>query len=80
MPIQVGTVAMLQYSFGASSATLSVRPVNRVTAGTFRATIRATIMDNIPYGSHPDREYPALAMCSSIANPTVVSATAAAQG
>ncbi|TBL80789.1 DUF4280 domain-containing protein [Paenibacillus thalictri] len=63
--------ATLQCSFGAAPSTLVVLPANRVTT----ATPIANIMDNkplvniLPFG-----------MCSSMANPTVASATAAALG
>ncbi|MBD2867577.1 DUF4280 domain-containing protein [Paenibacillus arenilitoris] len=63
--------AMLQCSFGAAPGTLVVLPEKRVV----NAMPAATIMDNkpmvniMPFG-----------MCSSLANPTVASATAAAFG
>ena len=63
--------ASLQCSFGAAPGTLMVLPVNRVMS----AMPLANIMDNkplvniMPFG-----------MCSSLANPTVASATAAALG
>ena len=63
--------AMLQCSFGAAPSTLSVLPANMVQT----QTPDANIMDNkpmvniMPFG-----------MCSSLANPTVASATAAALG
>src|ERR1051325_9915794 len=63
--------AMLQCSFGAAPSTLSVLPANAV----LTATPDANIMDNkpmvniMPFG-----------MCSSLANPTVAAATAAALG
>ncbi len=63
--------ASLQCSFGAAPSTLMVLPINRVTS----ATPAANIMDNkpmvniLPFG-----------MCSSMGNPTVASATAAALG
>jgi hypothetical protein len=72
MPIQVTTGATLQCSFGAAPSTLSVLPVNRVMAGGVPA---ATIMDHIPIANIPP-----FGVCSSIANPTVASATAAALG
>lgn len=61
----------MQCSFGAAPSTLAVLPVNRVQT----ATPDANIMDNkplvniMPFG-----------MCSSLANPAVASATAAALG
>jgi hypothetical protein len=72
MPIQVTTGATLQCSFGAAPSSLVVLPVNRVMAGGIPA---ATIMDHIPIAN-----IPTFGMCSSIANPTVASATAAALG
>ena len=72
MPIQVTMGATLQCSFGAIPSTLSVLPVNRVMAGGVPA---ATIMDHIPIANIPP-----FGVCSSIANPTVASATAAALG
>jgi len=63
--------AMLQCSFGVAPSTLMVLPANKVLTG----TPTANIMDNkpmvniLPFG-----------MCSSMANPTVASATAAALG
>lgn len=71
MALQVCMGAMLQCSFGAAPSTLAVLPVNRVQT----QTPDANIMDNkplvniMPFG-----------MCSSLANPTVASATAAALG
>lgn len=64
--------AMLQCSFGVAPSSFVVLPVSRVMAGGIPA---ANIMDNkplvniLPFG-----------MCSSLANPTVASATAAALG
>lgn len=63
--------AMVQCSFGAAPSTLNVLPANAV----MTSTPIANIMDNkpmvniLPFG-----------MCSSLANPTVASATAAALG
>jgi len=71
MGMQVCMGAMLQCSFGAAPSTLSVLPANAV----LTATPDANIMDNkpmvniMPFG-----------MCSSMANPTVAAATAAALG
>jgi len=71
MGIQVCMGATLQCSFGAAPSTLVVLPANR----TLTATPAANIMDHapmvniLPFG-----------MCSSLANPTVVAATAAALG
>ncbi len=72
MPIQVTTGATLQCSFGATPSSLVVLPVNRVMAGGIPA---ATIMDSIPIAN-----IPTFGMCSSIANPTVATATTAAAG
>jgi len=71
MGMQVCMGAMLQCSFGAAPSTLVVLPANKV----LTATPDANIMDNkpmvniMPFG-----------MCSSMANPTVAAATAAALG
>ena len=71
MALQVCMGAMMQCSFGAAPSTLSVLPVNK----TLTQTPDANIMDNkpmvniLPFG-----------MCSSMANPTVAAATAAALG
>jgi Domain of unknown function (DUF4280) len=71
MGFQVCMGAMLQCSFGAAPSSLVVLPANK----TLTATPDANIMDNkpmvniMPFG-----------MCSSLANPTVASATAAALG
>lgn len=72
MPIQVTTGAMLQCSFGATPSALLVIPTARVMAGSVPA---ATIMDHIPIANIAP-----FGMCSSIANPTVATATAAALG
>ena len=72
MAIQVCMGAMLQCSFGAAPSSLSVLPVSRVTTG---GPPGANIMDGkpmvniLPFG-----------MCSSLANPAVAAATAAALG
>jgi|SRR5579872_4527592 len=72
MGFQVVMGASLQCSFGAAPGSLMVLPAARVMAGSMPA---ATIMDNkpmvniLPFG-----------MCSSIANPMVSAATAAALG
>jgi hypothetical protein len=72
MPIQVTTGAMLQCSFGVAPSTLQVLPTGRVMAGSMPA---ATIQDHVPIANIPP-----FGMCSSIANPTVATATAAALG
>ncbi len=71
MGMQVCMGATLQCSFGAAPSSLVVLPANRVLTG----TPAANIMDNIPIVNIPP-----FGMCSSIANPTVASATAAALG
>jgi hypothetical protein len=71
MAQQVTMGAMLQCSFGAAPSNLVVLPANRV----LTQTPDANIMDNkpmlniLPFG-----------VCSSLANPTVAAATAAALG
>ena len=71
MGIQVCMGATLQCSFGAAPSTLVVLPANRV----LTTTPAATIMDNAPMVNIMP-----FGMCSSIANPTVAAATAAALG
>lgn len=66
------TGAMMTCSFGAAPSALNILPTNRVMAGNLPA---ATIMDNIP-----GLNVPPFAMCSSMANPAVAGATAAAFG
>lgn len=63
--------AILQCSFGVAPSSLVVLPTNRVLA----MTPAATIMDNISI-----MNIPPFGMCSSILNPAVASATAAALG
>lgn len=71
MAFQVCMGAMMQCSFGAAPSSLVVLPANKV----LTVTPDANIMDNkpmvnvMPFG-----------MCSSMANPTVAAATAAALG
>lgn len=62
---------MLQCSFGAAPSSLVVLPQNQVLTG----TPAANIMDGKPLVNIPP-----FGMCSSIANPTVASATATALG
>lgn len=71
MGMQVCMGASLQCSFGAAPSTLVVLPANRVLTG----TPAANIMDNKPIVNIPP-----FGMCTSLANPTVASATAAALG
>lgn len=72
MGVQVCMGAMMQCSFGIAPSSLMVLPKNRVLAGGPPA---ANIMDNIPFVNILP-----FGMCSSIANPTVASATSAALG
>lgn len=71
MPQLVTSGALMACSFGVAPAALNVLPVNQVMAG----APAATIMDNKPMVN-----IPTFGMCSSLANPTVASATAAALG
>jgi len=71
MPKLVTMGAQLQCSFGAAPGVLVVTPENKTLCG----LPAATIMDNIPL-----KNIMPFGMCSSIANPTVASATAAALG
>ena len=72
MPLHVCNGALLQCSFGAAPSTLVVLPTNRLLTSSQPA---ANIMDHqpmvniMPFGA-----------CSSLANPSVAAATAAAQG
>ena len=72
MPQHVCNGATLQCTFGLAPSTLIVLPVNRVLTSNQPA---ANINDHIPMVNIMP-----FAMCSSIANPTVASATAAALG
>lgn len=71
MGIQVCAGATLQCSFGAAPSALVVLPVNR----TLTTTPAANIMDHVPM-----LNVMPFGMCSSLANPTVAAATAAALG
>lgn len=71
MALQVCMGAMMACSFGAAPSSLIVLPTNRTMTG----TPAATIMDHAPIVNIPP-----FGMCSSIANPVVASATAAALG
>lgn len=71
MGLLVCNGATLQCSFGAAPGTLTVLPANKVNA-TMPA---ATIMDNKPFVNILP-----FGMCTSMANPAVASATAAALG
>jgi hypothetical protein len=68
----VVTGATLQCSFGVAPGVLNVLPMNKVLGGGPPA---ANIMDNKPMVNIAP-----FAMCTSLANPTVASATAAAMG
>lgn len=63
--------AMLQCTFGSAPSTLNVLPQAKV----MNAMAAANIMDNKPMANIMP-----FVMCSSLANPTVASATAAALG
>lgn len=64
--------AMCKCSFGAAPSTLVVTPENKTMASVMPV---ATIMDNVPL-----KNIMPFGTCSSIANPVVASATAAAMG
>ena len=72
MPIQVVNNAVLMCSFGVAPSSLGVLPVNRVMSGNQPA---ANIMDHKPMVNIRP-----FGVCSSIANPTVATATTAALG
>jgi hypothetical protein len=63
--------ATLKCSFGAAPSTLGVLPLNRVLTG----TPAASIMDHAPLVNVPP-----FGTCTSVANPMVAAATAAAMG
>lgn len=71
MPTAVCGGAMLMCSFGAAPSTLTVLPTNKVLSG----PPVATIMDNAPFVNIAP-----FGVCTSLANPTVAAATAAALG
>lgn len=72
MPPHVCMGAMMMCTFGVAPSSLIVLPENRVLTSKVPA---ATIMDNKPIVNIPP-----FGMCTSLANPTVASATAAALG
>lgn len=72
MGIHVCMGAMLQCSFGAAPSTLVVLPVNTVITSNMPA---ANIMDHIPM-----LNILPFGVCSSMANPVVIAATAAKLG
>jgi hypothetical protein len=72
MPLQVCMGAMMQCSFGLAPSSLVVLPTNRVLTNQMPD---ANIMDHIPMTNIMP-----FGMCTSIANPMVAAATAAALG
>lgn len=72
MPQHVCNNALLTCSFGAAPSAMGVLPVNRVMTSNQPA---ANIMDHIPIVNIRP-----FGVCSSLANPTVAAATAAAMG
>lgn len=72
MAMHVCSGAMLQCSFGLAPSSLMVLPTNQMLTANMPA---ANIMDNIPLVNIMP-----FGMCTSLANPTVASATAAAMG
>ena len=72
MPMQVVNGAQLMCTFGAAPSALTVLPVNRTMADSQPA---ANIMDHIPMVNIMP-----FGMCTSLANPQVAAATAAALG
>ena len=72
MPMHVCSGATLMCSFGVAPSSLVVLPVNKTMTSNMPA---ANIMDNVPMVNIMP-----FGMCTSIANPTVASATAAAMG
>ncbi|MGD6467709.1 DUF4280 domain-containing protein, partial [Xanthomonas citri pv. citri] len=72
MPQHVCNNAMLACSFGAAPSPMGVLPINRVMTSNQPA---ANIMDHIPIVNIRP-----FGVCSSLANPTVAAATAAAMG
>ena len=72
MPLQVCMGAMMQCSFGLAPSSLVVLPTNKVMTN---MVPDANIMDHIPMTNIMP-----FGMCTSLANPTVAAATAAALG
>jgi hypothetical protein len=73
MALQVSNGALMQCSFGVAPSSLIVIPKGPpVMAG---GPLAATIMDHIPLANSPP-----FGVCTSLANPAVASATAAAFG
>lgn len=71
MPNQVCTGAMMQCTFGAAPSTFVATPTNVITSNMTAGIITDTV---------PIKNIPPFGVCSSLANPTVASATAAALG
>ena len=72
MPNQVCMGAMMQCSFGLAPSSLVVLPINRTMT---QQVPDANIMDHVPMVNIMP-----FGMCTSLANPTVAAATAAALG
>jgi hypothetical protein len=72
MPLQVCMGAMMQCTFGMAPSSLVVLPTNKVMTN---MVPDANIMDHIPMTNIMP-----FGMCTSLANPTVAAATAAALG
>jgi hypothetical protein len=72
MPMHVVSGATLQCTFGLAPSTLVVLPANQIMSSNMPA---ANIMDNVPMVNIMP-----FGMCTSLANPTVASATTAALG
>jgi hypothetical protein len=72
MGIQVASTAQLMCSFGTTPSALTVLPTNKVLCNNLPA---ANVLDTVPMTN-----IMTFGMCSSMANPAVASATAAAQG
>jgi Domain of unknown function (DUF4280) len=72
MPMQVCMGAMMQCTFGLAPSSLVVLPTNKVFTNMMPD---ANIMDHIPMTNIMP-----FGMCTSVANPTVAAATAAALG
>jgi hypothetical protein len=72
MPLQVCSGAQLKCNFGQCQSNLNILPINQVNADQKAA---AVIMNNIPMVNIAP-----FGMCTSLSNPTVASATAAAFG
>src|SRR5690348_10799090 len=72
MPMQVCMGAMMQCSFGLAPSSLVVLPTHKTTTN---MVPDANIMDHVPMTNIMP-----FGMCTSIANPTVAAATAAALG